>query len=57
MPKAAQVRPGPGIQIVRTPGLQIEIGRDGAVVEELLLAILERRRSEGKPSDLSHSLL
>src|SRR5262249_50477222 len=35
------------IEITAQPALQIEIGRDGAIVEELLLAIGERAVAEG----------
>src|SRR5262249_55271373 len=36
----------PGIEIAAQAALQIEIGRDSAAVEELLLAVIERALAE-----------
>jgi hypothetical protein len=44
-PLNAEGRPiagGTSIEVAAQPSLQVEIGRDGAAVEELLLAVVER---------------
>src|SRR5215472_5540521 len=46
MPNAAQLRVGRESISLRKPALQIKIGRNGAAVEELVLAVVDRALAE-----------